>query len=198
MHNGVNLGRIALLVPGRHNVLNALAATVVGIQLGLSVEQMAAGFIHFNGAKRRFQTKGRFDGIWIVDDYAHHPTEIRTTLIAAKQTKPNRVICAFQPHRYTRTKLLLNDYGSCFKEADILVLTDIYSAGETPIAGINGETIKNEVEKQTGKEVIYIPKRSDIALYLRSIAKSGDLILSMGAGDIYRTGEELVELLNEK
>jgi len=198
LHNAVNLGRIALRVPGRHNVLNALAATVVGIQLGLSVEQMAAGFLHFNGAKRRFQTKGRFDGIWIVDDYAHHPTEIRTTLIAAKQTKPNRVICAFQPHRYTRTKLLLNDYGSCFKEADILVLTDIYSAGEAPIAGINGETIKNEVEKQTGKEVIYIPKRSDMALYLHSIAKSGDLILTMGAGDIYRTGEELVDLLNGK
>jgi len=198
LHNGVNLGRISLRVPGRHNVLNALAATVVGIQLGLSLEQMAAGFVHFNGAKRRFQTKGRIDGIWIVDDYAHHPTEIRTTLIAAKQTKPNRVICAFQPHRYTRTKLLLNDYGSCFKEADILVLTDIYSAGEAPIAGINGETIKKEVEKQTGKEVIYIPKRSQVAPYLQSIAKSGDLILSMGAGDIYRTSEELVALLNEK
>jgi len=197
VHHGENLGRIVLKVPGCHNVLNALAATAVSLELGLSLKQVAAGFTYFHGAKRRFQTKGKVDGVWIVDDYAHHPTEISTTLTAAKQTKPKRVICAFQPHRYTRTQLLQKEYGSCFAEADILVLTDIYSAGEAPIEGIDGETILQEVKKQTGQNVVYIEKEEDVAPYLKTIVQKGDLVLSMGAGTIYRSGEQLVALLEE-
>lgn len=198
LYRGENIGRISLRVPGRHNVLNALAATAVGRHLGLSIDAIAEGFKHFNGAKRRFQTKGRMEGIWIVDDYAHHPTEISTTLTAAKQTGPKRVICAFQPHRYTRTQLLRKEYGACFKEADVLVLTDIYSAGETPIPGITGRTIVEEVAAQTGQQVVYVENESDVAACLADLAEAGDIVLTMGAGTIYRAGEQLVDLLEKK
>jgi len=197
LHAGENLGRIALNVPGCHNVLNALAAVAVSLELGLKLADVAAGLKCFYGAKRRFQTKGRSQGVWIVDDYAHHPTEISTTLVAAKQTSPKRVICAFQPHRYTRTQLLQKEYGTCFAEADILVLTDIYAAGESPIPGISGETILQQVAQQTGKKAVYIKNEADIASYLQSIVKAGDLVITMGAGTIYRSGERLVELLEK-
>jgi len=140
---------------------------------------------------------GRINGIWVVDDYAHHPTEIATTLKAARQTKPGRLICAFQPHRYSRTQLLQKEYGSCFQEADMLILTDVYSAGEDPIPGIDGELLVKEVVEQTGKKPVYIQDKKEIAGYLQSIAHPGDLIMTMGAGDIVKSGEELVKLLNK-
>lgn len=195
MHKGENLGRVVLNIPGKHNVLNAMAAVVTGVQLGLTVPQMAEGLTQFNGAKRRFQTKGKANGVWVVDDYAHHPTEIATTLKAARQTNPKRLVCAFQPHRYSRTQLLQKEYGACFKDADLLILTDVYSAGEDPIPGINGELLVKEVAEQTGQETVYIQNKNDIPAYLKSIAKEGDLIMTMGAGDIVKCGEELVELL---
>lgn len=189
------LGRIKLRVPGRHNVLNALATVVVSLKLGLDIEAINAAFECFTGANRRFQTKGELNGVWVVDDYAHHPTEIGVTLAAARQTRPQRLICVFQPHRYSRTKLLAEEFGRCFDAADLLVLTDIYSAGEAPLAGISGRTILEKVEAHLGKKVEYIENRADVAAYLKSIAKAGDLIITMGAGDIYKSGEELVELL---
>lgn len=195
IHKGENLGRVVLNVPGRHNVLNGLAAVVTGLSLGLTVPQMAEGLTKFNGAKRRFQTKGRSNGVWVVDDYAHHPTEIATTLKAARQTQPKRLICAFQPHRYTRTQLLQKEYGSCFAEADLLVLTDVYSAGEDPIPGVDGELLVKEVAEQTGQKTVYIQDKNEIAAYLKSIAADGDLIMTMGAGDIVKCGEELVKML---
>lgn len=195
IHDGVKLGTVKLNVPGRHNVLNAMASVITGILAGLTVDQMAEGLTMFNGAKRRFQTKGRKDGIWVVDDYAHHPTEIATTLKAARQTQPKRLICAFQPHRYSRTQLLQKEYGSCFKEADLLILTDVYSAGEDPIPGVNGELLVQEVTKQTGQQVVYVQDKNEIAGYLKSIAQEGDLIMTMGAGDIVKCGEELVGLM---
>ncbi len=197
MHEGKNLGHVTLNIPGRHNVLNAMAAIVTGLSIGLTVEQMAKGLAAFHGAKRRFQTKGREKGVWVLDDYAHHPTEIHTTLEAAKQTNPKRLICVFQPHRYSRTKLLHKEFGQAFRPADLLVLTDIYSAGEAPIEGIHGETILEEVVEQTGQKVTYIKERENVAEYLRSIVEEGDMVMTMGAGDIYKTGEELVELLKE-
>lgn len=195
IHKGENLGTVKLNVPGRHNVLNAMACVVTGITLGQSVAQMAEGLTMFNGAKRRFQTKGKAQGVWVVDDYAHHPTEIATTLKAARQTQPKRLVCAFQPHRYSRTQLLQKEYGSCFRDADLLVLTDVYSAGEDPIPGIDGELIVKEVAEQTGQRTVYIKDKKEIAAYLKSIAQEGDLIMTMGAGDIVKCGEELVELL---
>ncbi|MBQ1856212.1 MAG: UDP-N-acetylmuramate--L-alanine ligase [Anaerovibrio sp.] len=195
IHKGENLGTVKLNVPGRHNVLNAMACVVTGITLGQSVAQMAEGLTMFNGAKRRFQTKGKAQGVWVVDDYAHHPTEIATTLKAARQTQPKRLVCAFQPHRYSRTQLLQKEYGSCFKDADLLVLTDVYSAGEDPIPGVDGELLVKEVAEQTGQKTVYIKDKKEIAAYLKSIAQEGDLIMTMGAGDIVKCGEELVELL---
>lgn len=195
IHKGENLGTVKLNVPGRHNVLNAMACVVTGITLGQPVAQMAEGLTMFNGAKRRFQTKGKANGVWVVDDYAHHPTEIATTLKAAHQTQPKRLVCAFQPHRYSRTQLLQKEYGSCFKDADLLVLTDVYSAGEDPIPGVDGELLVKEVAEQTGQKTVYIKDKKEIAAYLKSIAQEGDLIMTMGAGDIVKCGEELVELL---
>lgn len=193
-HND-HLGKITINVPGRHNVANSLAAVAVGMHIGLAFDQIAAGLATFTGAKRRFQTKGRIDGVWVVDDYAHHPTEINTTLLAARQTEPKRLICVFQPHRYTRTKLLHEEFGSAFAAADLLILTDVYAAGEEPIAGVSGETIKKEVEERTKQPVTYIADRTKIARYLAEVVEPGDLVITMGAGNIYQTGEELVERL---
>ncbi|WP_294519358.1 UDP-N-acetylmuramate--L-alanine ligase [uncultured Anaerovibrio sp.] len=195
VHKGEKLGQVRLNVPGMHNVLNAMACVVTGITLGLSVDQMAEGLTVFNGAKRRFQTKGKVNDIWVVDDYAHHPTEIATTIKAARQTQPKRLVCAFQPHRYSRTQLLQKEYGSCFAGTDLLVLTDVYSAGEDPIPGVDGELLVQEVARQTGQNTVYIKDKKEIAQYLKSIAQPGDLIMTMGAGDIVKCGEELVELL---
>lgn len=189
------LGSITLNVPGRHNILNSLAAVAVGLKIGLRFSEIADGLAEFCGAKRRFQTKARINGVWIVDDYAHHPTEITTTLLAARQTEPKRLICVFQPHRFSRTKLLLTEYGVAFKPADILILTDIYGAGEDPIPGITGEVIRDEVEKQTKQQVTYIADMDKIARYLTEIVEPGDLVMTMGAGNIYKAGEELVERL---
>ena len=193
-HDEKIIGHVELNIPGRHNVLNALATIVTGLIIGKSVEETAAGLKCFHGAKRRFETKGKEQGVWIVDDYGHHPTEIATTLKAARQTNPTRLICVFQPHRYSRTKLLRQEFGAAFTEADMLILTDIYSAGEAPIPGVSTAGLVEEVKKQTGAEPMYISEREKLAPYLKSIAQPGDLIITMGAGDIYKTGEELVQL----
>lgn len=192
---GKLLGTIRLNVPGRHNVLNSLAAVAVGVNIGLSFDQIAEGLALFQGAKRRFQTKARINGAWIVDDYAHHPTELATTLRAARQTDPKRLICVFQPHRFSRTMLLRKEFGSAFSSADLLILTDIYAAGEKPIPGIDGKTIKEEVETQTAQNVVYIEDKAKIARYLSEIVEAGDLIITMGAGNVYQVGEELIEIL---
>lgn len=194
-HKDERLGTVTLNVPGRHNVANSLSAVAIGRHLGLVFAQIVDGLEAFHGVKRRFQTKGRIKGVWVVDDYAHHPTEISTTLEAAKDMNPKRLICVFQPHRYSRTKFLRKDFGGAFRVADQLVLTDIYPAGEQPIEGITGEIIKTEVERQTGQKPTYIPEKNKISRYLAEIVEPGDLVITMGAGDIYQTGEDLVEKL---
>ena len=195
IHCGDNLGRIELNIPGRHNVLNALACIAVSLHIGVPFAKIKDALGKFNGAKRRFQTKGKIDGVWIVDDYAHHPTEIAVTLTAARQTEPKRLICIFQPHRYSRTKLLREEFGSAFKEADVLILTDIYAAGEKPIEGVDGETLVKEIEQQTGQQPIYMPHKADIVPYLIQNIRAGDLIITMGAGNILEVGEALVQEL---
>lgn len=198
VYKGEKLGAVTLNIPGRHNVLNALATIAVCHKLGLSIEAIAAGFAVFMGTKRRFQTKFRNDDVWIVDDYAHHPTEIQTTIKAARQTNPKRLVVAFQPHRYTRTQLLRKEFGSCFKGADVLILTDIYAASEEPIPGISGRTIVDEVKAQTGVDAVYIEKLADIAPWLEQNRRKGDLIITMGAGNIYTVGETLADGLKHE
>lgn len=191
------LGKIQLAIHGKHNVLNALATIATALEIGVSFNRIAEALSNFHGAKRRFQTKGRVRNILIVDDYAHHPTEIAATLKAARETKPHKVICIFQPHRYSRTQLLLKEFGGAFKEADLLILTDVYSAGEEKISGVSGESILQEVLSTTNQAVSYIPKREDIAAAIKDQLSPGDLVITMGAGDIYKTGEELLEMLKD-
>ena len=182
-------GGYVLNVPGRHNVLNALATTAVADACGLPFDGIASAMSHFHGAKRRFQTKGFVGDVWVVDDYAHHPTEINATLTAARDMGTHRVVCLFQPHRYTRTKLLLDQYGSAFAKADKLIVTDVYSAGEDPIPGVSGELIAKKVKETTGQDVTYIPHKEDLVAYLKENSRPLDLVITMGAGDIYKVGE---------
>ncbi len=191
------LGKVQLAIHGRHNVLNALATIATALEVGVPFDKIAEGLSNFHGAKRRFQTKGRVRNILIVDDYAHHPTEIAATLKAARETKPNKIFCIFQPHRYSRTKLLLKEFGSAFREADNLILTDVYSAGEEKISGVSGESILQEVLSTTNQAVSYIPKREDIAAAIKDQLSPGDLVITMGAGDIFKTGEELLDMLKD-
>lgn len=184
--------KVELIVPGRHNVLNSLGAIATTQSMGIELTTILAALKKFTGARRRFETKGRIDDVWVVDDYAHHPTEIGVTLKAARQTQPKRLICAFQPHRYTRTNLLFKEFSQCFAGCDQLVLTEIYSAGEMPIEGISGEALAASVAKTTGQNVTFIPTLHKVEEYLFSIAEPGDLIMTVGAGDIFKVGEELV------
>ena len=157
-YHGEFLTDVHLIVPGRHNVLNSMGAFAAAREMGIATDSILASLSKFGGAKRRFETKGKVKGVWVVDDYAHHPTEIGVTLKAACQTKPNRLLCVFQPHRYTRTQLLFDEFCQCFTGCDELILTDIYSAGEAPIEGISSEKLAEGVQAALGLNVKYIPK----------------------------------------
>ena len=190
------LGKMKLSLPGRHNVLNSLAVVAAGDLLEIDFSYIAKALSKFSGAKRRFEIKCETAGVMVVDDYAHHPTEIISTLNAARQLKPKRLICAFQPHRYSRTQLLREEFGSCFKFCDLLVLSDIYAASEEPIAGIDGQTLVEEVRNKSGQKAIYAAGVLEVADCLKSLAQPGDLIITLGAGNIYQAGELLcAELL---
>ena len=193
-HHEQCLGRIELSIPGHHNVLNALAAVAVSNELGIPFEVTKSTLLRFKGAKRRLQLLGKVGGIVIIDDYAHHPTEITATIGAARQFHDGRLTVVFQPHRYTRTKFLREHFGGAFKGVDQLIVTDIYSAGEEPIPGINGDTICQSARKQ-GCNALYIPERDMIIEYLLKESRPGDVILFMGAGDIWKTGEKIKLLL---
>lgn len=189
---------VRLIVPGRHNVLNSVGAFVAAKEMGIDVASILASLAKFGGAKRRFETKGKVNGVWIVDDYAHHPTEIAVTIKAARQTQPNRLLCLFQPHRYTRTQLLFNEFCRCFSGCDELILTDIYAAGELSVPGITSEKLAEGIAKVTGQKVSYIPQLCKAEEYLEAKATAGDLIMTIGAGDVFKVGEELVRELERK
>lgn len=185
--------KVELIVPGKHNVLNSLGALATAKAIGIETDVILAALKEFSGAKRRFETKGRVDGVWVVDDYAHHPTEIEVTLKAARQTEPARLLCVFQPHRYTRTKFLFEEFCGCFGDSDKVIITDIYSAGELPLKGINGKALADGIKAKTNADVEYISDMSEIEKILLANAKAGDLIMTIGAGDVYKIGEALVE-----
>jgi UDP-N-acetylmuramate--alanine ligase len=196
-HKGEKLIAVHLIVPGKHNVLNSLGAFAASMLMGIAPEVAAAALAGFSGAKRRFETKGKENGIWIVDDYAHHPTEICATLQAARETGAKRIICVFQPHRYTRTKLLYDEFCRCFGNCDKLILTHTYSAGEKPIPGISSQGLANSIQTVTGKDVMYIDSFARAEEYLYKNCREGDLVITMGAGDVFRIGEELVREFRE-
>ena len=190
--NGNLFDEVQLIVPGRHNVLNSLGALACAVEMGIDTDSILSALKKFTGAHRRFETKGRVNGVWVVDDYAHHPTEIGVTLKAALQTKPQRLICVFQPHRYTRTQLLFDEFCACFKGCDKLIVTDIYAASEDPIEGVNSAKLAEGIKKVSGVDVEYVPSLAEIETYLAKTARSGDLVMTIGAGDVYKVGEALV------
>lgn len=197
LYQGELLGELALPVPGKHNLQNALAAITVCHQAGIAYPQIADSLQYFHGVQRRFQKIGDVNGVQIFDDYAHHPTELKAALAAAKTLDPKRVLAAFQPHRYTRTNHLFKEFGSAFQDADLLFISEIYAAGEKPIPGVNAELIVKEVKEQTSQPVEYIKDRADIVQRLAEICQPGDLIITMGAGNIWTVGQDLNRKLQD-
>lgn len=185
--------------PGKHNMANATAAVAVADVLGLDVVKAASAVAEFKGAHRRFTHVGDAAGITIVDDYGHHPTEVNATLTAAAQLGFKRVVCVFQPHRFSRTQALAHDFATAFNKADVLVVTDVFSAGEMPIPGVSGKTISNAV-KSAGDvvEVFYQPSRRKIVDTLLGLCRPGDLVITQGAGDITQIGPELLSALQKR
>jgi len=188
------LGNFKLSVPGIHNVLNALAAICVCLKLKIAVTDIAVGLKEFTGTKRRFQIKGCFNGVTVVEDYAHHPTEIMATLKTAESLKPKRIIGVFQPHRFTRTMNLIDRFSNCFSASDYLILTDIYSASEKTISGVTGKVLYDKVIESGHSNVFYLDKNK-ITDHLCKVKKPGDMILVLGAGDINKVADELVQRL---
>lgn len=187
-HNGTFLGRVTLYVPGEHNITNALSAFAAAYTLSLPVEDIIKGLEQFHGTERRFQKKGEKNGILVIDDYAHHPTEIKATLSAAKKIKHNKIYCIFQPHTYSRTKFLFDSFATAFSDADVILLADIYAAREKDTGSIHAKDLANEIASH-GKNAVYCGDFSSIIHYLNNHCNTGDLILTVGAGDIYSVGE---------
>jgi len=190
----VRLGTLRLAVPGRHNLLNALAAVAVGLELGLSFDRVAAGLKDFRGAERRFDVRGEPNGILVVDDYGHHPTEIAAVLAAAR-TFGRRIVVAFQPHRYSRTASLMEAFGPALAAADHIVLTDIYSAGEDPIAGVTLDALGAAVRRSVTVAVDLVPCLDDVVPAIVRIARPGDVVITLGAGSIGGVPDRLVAAL---
>ncbi len=192
---GEELGRITLHVPGEHNVCNALAAVAVGLELEIDFRLIAEGLESFRGTERRFQIKGQVavdDGtVLVVDDYGHHPTEIRATLAAAK-TSGRRLVVLFQPHRYTRTAALTDEFARSFYDADIVLLADIYPASEDPIPGVTSEALAEAIEKFGHRDVRYVGSVDQGRDALLATARPGDLVMTLGAGNIWRAGDEFL------
>ena len=196
---GEKIGDLYLKVAGYHNILNALAAIAVALELGISFTEIAQILETFLGVHRRMEIIANLDdNILIIDDYAHHPTEIKATLSALRSSWQNRrIIAIFQPHRYSRTKLLAEKFGKVFFDADCVIINDIYSANESPISGISGETIFREIKKSNHKQIKYLPSKDNILTYLYEIIQPGDMIITMGAGDIWTVGQELAKQLKK-
>jgi len=196
---GEKIGELYLKVAGYHNILNALAATAVALELGINFSEIAKILDTFQGVHRRMEIVASTDNnILIIDDYAHHPTEIKATLSSLKSSWQNRrIVAVFQPHRYSRTKLLAKKFGQAFFDADCVIINDIYSANESPISGISGETIFKEIKKTHHRQIKYLPFKDDILIYLYEMIKPGDIIITMGAGDIWTVGYELAKQLKK-
>ncbi|HEX8072409.1 MAG TPA: UDP-N-acetylmuramate--L-alanine ligase [Pyrinomonadaceae bacterium] len=192
------LGEVNLNVPGLHNVYNALAAVGVGLELGVPFEVTAQGLTAYTGVNRRFQFKGEAAGVLVVDDYGHHPTEVRATLAAAKVgSQGRRMVVLFQPHRYTRTRDQMDEFARAFNNADVLLVTDIYAASEDPIAGVTAETLTEAIKSYGHKNAAYVGALDTAVKALLSEAHPGDMVVTLGAGNVYQAGEQLLELLKK-
>jgi len=193
---GTGVGEVHLGVPGRHNLENALAAVAVGLELGVPFDRIRLALAEFRGAERRYQTRGEVRGVRVVDDYGHHPTEIAAVLKAGRDGHPFRLMAVFQPHRYSRTRDLLEAFGPALAEADVVVLTDIYAAGETPIPGITLAALA-DVIRPAVRELHVVPSIDDVPREVVRLAQPGDLLITLGAGSIGRVSERIVTALAE-
>ncbi len=192
------LGDFRLHVPGLHNVLNATAAIAVGVGLDIQIEQIRSALENFRGVDRRFQLRGKAAGVSVIDDYGHHPTEIRATLAAARQCGFRRIHVVFQPHRYTRTRDLMDDFATAFKEADTLLILDIYAASEAPIEGITGETLARRIVETGERPARYVASFAEAAEAIAEGAREGDMVLTLGAGNVSQAGPMILERLGAK
>jgi UDP-N-acetylmuramate--alanine ligase len=187
---------VLLHVPGRHNVANALAAAAACAEAEVPIDEIAAGLNAFRGVERRFQVRGEVSGVTVIDDYAHHPTEVRATLAATRSGPWRRVLAVFQPHRYSRTAALADAFGGSFADADRVVVTDVYGAGETAVPGVTGKLIADAVcTHLPGRPIAYLPRRSELLDYLTGQARAGDAVFTLGAGDVSSVGDELLARL---
>lgn len=196
-HKGTYLGELHLQVPGKHNLLNALGNLAIAIELGLPFSDVITGLAKYTGVTRRFQFLGEGQDIKVFDDYAHHPTEVKATLEAAQSSGLGRVVAIFQPHRFTRTKQLYKEFSESFDSADVLVLTEVYSAGEPEIPGVSSKLIYNSIENQDSKQVLYGRSLDEVFDLVKKELKPGDTVLTMGAGNVWTLGTRLVEELQK-
>lgn len=192
---GERMGEVRLRVPGLHNIKNSLAAVSVGLALELPFGAISEALGKFSGVHRRFEVKGEVGEVLVVDDYAHHPSEIRVTLQAARLLRRGRILAIFQPHLYTRTRDFAGSFGRSFLESDVLVVTDVYPAREEPIPGVTGELVADAARKVGHREVYYVEEEDGVAELVAGLVRPGDVVITMGAGDIWKVGEELLELL---
>jgi len=197
IYKGKELGKIKLNIPGVHYVKNSLVAVTIGMELGIDFNIIKKALEKFTGVYRRFETKYKND-ILVLDDYAHHPTETSATLAGIRAAWDRRLVVVFQPHLFSRTKDFYQDFGRSFLNSDVFICTDIYPAREKPIEGITGEMISNITKKYGHKNVLYVPDKQDVPKKLMELKKKNDIIITMGAGDIWKYGEKFVELLKEE
>jgi UDP-N-acetylmuramate--alanine ligase len=195
LHHQKEIGRLKLQMPGLHNVYNALATLATAFELDIPFEVVQETLQDFSGIQRRFQIKGEKNGVLIVDDYGHHPVEIVATLRAARTGWGRRIVAVFQPHRYTRTQALFQDFMTAFNDANVLILTDIYPAGEDRIEGVEAKALYEGIRDYGHKDVTYIADKKEIVNHLLRIITPGDVVITMGAGDIWQVSEELVKQL---
>jgi UDP-N-acetylmuramate--alanine ligase len=194
---GKALGKVDLNVPGRHSISNSLAAIGVGLELDLPFDWIASHLSRFQGADRRFQLKGEVNGVLVIDDYGHHPAEIRATLEAARRGWDRRTVVVFQPHRYSRARALRDEFARCFKDADVLVVTDIYPAGESPLAGVTGESLADAIRRDGHRDVTLVRDLQEVPGFLISRVRPGDMVITMGAGSVWKAGEEFLRRLGK-
>ncbi|MEE8480997.1 MAG: UDP-N-acetylmuramate--L-alanine ligase [Desulfobacterales bacterium] len=195
-HQGEKLGEVVLNLPGIHNIYNAMASIAVGIEIGIPFDIIKHALEALQGVQRRLEIKGETKGITIVDDYGHHPTEIKTTLYAVKECWPDRrIVVVFQPHRYTRTKALFDDFTRTFYQSELLLVLPIYSAGEKEIKGIDSIALYEGIKMHGHKEVVYVEGFKKAVSYLKEILKEGDVLITMGAGDVWKIGETILSKL---
>src|SRR5580658_3078881 len=197
-YRGDDLGEFTLHVPGMHNVLNATAAIAVGVGLDVGVEAIRAALDQFRGVDRRFQLGGRVAGVSVIDDYGHHPTEIKATLAAARSCGFGKIHVVFQPHRYTRTRDLMEEFTTAFGDADSLFVLDIYAASEKPLEGISGEKLAIAVREKGGRSVQYVSSFADAVSAAAAVAQDGDMVLTLGAGSVSQLGPMILEKLKER